>query len=139
MLIRPFVDEGLGNSSYLVACTGTGMAVVIDPQRDVDRYLRVADGLGLRLSYALDTHLHADFVSGARELAARAGGLIRIGASAGAGLDFDYLPLVEGNTLALGDISIGVLATPGHTPEHISFTIFRTDPLHPIRFSRAAP
>lgn len=123
IIIRPFVDDGLGNSSYLIASAGTGLAAVIDPQRDVDRYLQVADGLGLRLSYALDTHLHADFVSGARELGARATGDFSIGASAGAGLDFDHLPLAEGDTLSLGDISISVLATPGHTPEHISFSI----------------
>ena len=123
LLVRPFVDEGLGNSSYLIASTGTGLAAVIDPQRDADRYRQVAEGLGLRLSFALDTHLHADFVSGARELAAGTSGAIRIGASAGAGLDFDYLPLAEGDELSLGDVSIGVLTTPGHTPEHISFTI----------------
>jgi rhodanese-related sulfurtransferase/glyoxylase-like metal-dependent hydrolase (beta-lactamase superfamily II) len=123
LLIRPFVDEGLGNSSYLVASTGTGLAAVIDPQRDADRYRQVADGLGLRVSYALDTHLHADFVSGARELAAKGSGEIRIGASAGARLDFDYLPLAEGDELSLGDVSIGVLTTPGHTPEHISFSM----------------
>ena len=122
-LIRPFVDEGLGNSSYLVGSPGTGLAAVIDPQRDVDRYLQVADGMGLRVAYALDTHLHADFVTGARELAARASSSFRIGASEGAGLDFDYLPLSDGDTLPFGDISIGVLATPGHTPEHVSFTI----------------
>lgn len=129
--VRPFVDEALGNSSYLVASTSTGLAAVIDPQRDVDRYLQVADGMGLRLAYALDTHLHADFVSGARELAARAGGSFRIGASAGAALDFDYLPLSEGDTLPLGDISIGVLATPGHTPEHVSFTVVPAGPAAP--------
>jgi hydroxyacylglutathione hydrolase len=123
IVIRPFIDEGLGNSSYLVASTGTGRAAVIDPQRDVHRYLQVADGMGLHVSYALDTHLHADFVSGARELAARGAGSIRIGASAGARLDFDHLPLAEGDHLSLGDVSIGVIATPGHTPEHISFTV----------------
>lgn len=123
VIVRPFVDEGLGNSSYLVASPGTGQAAVIDPQRDVDRYLQVADSMGLRLAYALDTHLHADFVSGARELAAKTTGSFRIGASAGAGLDFDYLPLSEGDTLPFGDFLIGVLATPGHTPEHVSFTI----------------
>jgi hydroxyacylglutathione hydrolase len=79
--------------------------------------------MGLRLAYTFDTHLHADFVSGARELAARVTAPFCIGASAKAALDFDHLPLNEGDTLSLGDISIGVLATPGHTPEHISFTV----------------
>ena len=123
LFIKQFVDEGLGNSSYLIGSTETGRAAVIDPQRDVDRYLQVAEGMGLRLAYAFDTHLHADFVSGARELAARVTKPFCIGASAKAALDFDHLPLNEGDTLSLGDISIGVLATPGHTPEHISFTV----------------
>lgn len=123
LFVRSFVDEGLGNSSYLVASTGTGMAAVIDPQRHVEPYLQVADGLGLRLAYALDTHLHADFVSGAREIAERVPGRCRIGASAGAGLDFDHHPLAEGDTIPLGDISLQVMATAGHTPEHISFAI----------------
>src|SRR3990172_1498225 len=123
LFIKQFVDEGLGNSSYLIGFTETGWAAVIDPQRDVDRYLQVAEGMGLRLAYAFDTHLHADFVSGARELAARVTKPFCIGASAKAALDFDHLPLNEGDTLSLGELTIGVLATPGHTPEHISFTV----------------
>lgn len=123
MFIKQFVDEGLGNSSYLIGSTETGMAAVIDPQRDVERYCQVAEGMGLRLAYTFDTHLHADFVSGARELAARVTEPFFIGASAKADLDFDHLPLNEGDTISLGDISIGVLATPGHTPEHIGFTV----------------
>jgi hydroxyacylglutathione hydrolase len=123
LLIKQFVDEGLGNSSYLIGSSETGRAAVIDPQRDVDRYLQIAEGMGLRLAYCLDTHLHADFVSGARELAARVTEPFCIGASAKAALEFDHLPLNEGDTLSLGDLSIGVLSTPGHTPEHISFTV----------------
>ena len=73
MFINPFVDEGLGNSSYLIGSEDSGLAAVIDPQRDVDKYIQVADGQGLRLVYALDTHLHNDFISGVRELAARTG------------------------------------------------------------------
>ncbi len=122
LMVKQFVDEGLGNSSYLVASTVTGLAAVIDPQRDIDRYVRAAEGLGLQLAYAFDTHLHADFVSGARELAAQSQGKFRIGASAQAGVAFEHLPLNEGDMIALGDVSIGVLTTPGHTPEHVSFT-----------------
>jgi hydroxyacylglutathione hydrolase len=122
MLIQPFVDEGLGNSSYLIASEESGEAAVIDPERDVDRYIRAAEGLGLRLRFALDTHLHADFISGARELAAQVAGL-RIGGSAEAQLGFEHLPLSEGEALALGELTVGVLATPGHTPEHVSYTV----------------
>jgi hydroxyacylglutathione hydrolase len=120
MLVKQFVDEGLGNSSYLIGSEATRLAAVIDPQRDVDRYLQVAEGLGLRLTYALDTHLHNDFISGARELAAQRG--IIVGASSEARLEFEHQPLQAGATVSLGDVTIGVLATPGHTPEHISFT-----------------
>ncbi len=129
MFIRPFIDETLGNSSYLIGSERAGLAAVVDPQRDVDRYLQTAAGLGLRLVYALDTHLHADFISGARELAAQAG--LQIGASAGAEHPFEHRPLREGDTLALGDLTIGVLATPGHTPEHISFTVTGPKPTVP--------
>src|SRR5713226_4263062 len=121
VLIRDFVDEGLGNTSYLLASETTSEAAVIDPERDVDRYIQTAEGLGWRLRYALDTHLHNDFISGVRELAKLAG--VKVGASADAKLGFDYVPLRDGESLGLGELSIGVLATPGHTPEHISFTV----------------
>ena len=114
MFVKQFVDEGLGNSSYLIASEETGQAAVLDPQRDVDRYLQVAEGLGLRLIYALDTHLHNDFVSGSRELATQAG--VQVGASAEAELSFGHLPLQDRDVIHLGDLSLRVLATPGHTP-----------------------
>ena len=129
MLIKPFVDENLGNSSYLVASEQTRRAVVIDAERDIDRYVRVAEGLGLKLTHALDTHLHADFVSGARELAAQY--QVTIGASAESNLAFDYLRLKEGDTLSLGDLKLAVLATPGHTPEHISFALIEKNQTEP--------
>ncbi|MDI6693612.1 MAG: rhodanese-like domain-containing protein [Anaerolineales bacterium] len=121
MFIKQFVDEGLGNSSFLIASEETGLAAVLDPQRDVDRYLQVAEGLGLRLVYSLDTHLHNDFISGSRELAVQAG--VQVGASAEAELGFEHLPLQDGQVIQFGDLSIRVLATPGHTPEHISFSL----------------
>jgi hydroxyacylglutathione hydrolase len=121
MLIKSFVDENLGNSSYLVASDVTRQAVVIDAERDIDRYVHMAEGLGLRLTHALDTHLHADLVSGARELAAEH--QVIIGASAEANLAFDYLRLQDGDALPLGDLNLTVLATPGHTPEHICFAL----------------
>ena len=80
MFVKQFVDEGLGNSSYLVGSEEAGVAAVIDPLRDVDRYVQAAEAVGLRLTHALDTHLHADFISGSLELADRAG--VTVGASA---------------------------------------------------------
>ncbi len=125
MFVKQFVDEGLGNSSYLVGSEETGQIAAIDPQRDVDRYLQFAEGLGLQLGYALDTHLHNDFISGAREMASQAG--ITVGASSEARLAFDHLPLSNDTTISLGDVIIRVLTTPGHTPEHISFLAMETE------------
>ena len=121
MFVEPFVDKGLGNTCYLVGSHETKVAVLIDPLRDVDRYVSAAERLGVKITQVLDTHLHADFISGARELAARGG--VLIGASAGAELGFEHRPLAEGDRLELGELTLGVLATPGHTPEHISFTL----------------
>ena len=119
MFVEAFVDKDLGNSAYLVGSHETKNAVLVDPLRDVDRYLAVADRLGVRLTHVLETHLHADFISGARELAARSG--VTIAASAEAGLGFDHLPLEAGAKLPVGELLLSVLRTPGHTPEHISF------------------
>lgn len=129
MFVKQFVDEGLGNSSYLIASEETGLAAVVDAERDVDRYLQTAEGLGLRIRYALDTHLHNDFVSGAREIAAQA--KAKVGASAQGQLAFDHLPLDDGQELELGGLRIRTISTPGHTPEHISFAVYeagRTTP-----------
>lgn len=123
MLIKQFVDEGLGNSSYLLASEETSQAILIDAERDIDRYLGVAEGLGLRLTHALDTHLHNDFVSSAIEAAARG---LAVGASADAGLTFEHLRLGDGARLSLGDLQVETIATPGHTPEHVSFAVRKT-------------
>jgi hydroxyacylglutathione hydrolase len=128
LIVKQFVDEGLGNSSYLIASEETGIAAVIDPQRDIDKYVQTAGGLGLKLRYALDTHLHADFVSGAHELAHHLrlehDHNFQIGVSAGANASFEHMALHEYDKLSLGNLSIGVIDTPGHTAEHVGFGIF---------------
>jgi hydroxyacylglutathione hydrolase len=121
LVIEPFVDEQLGNSAYLIALPAAGSAVLVDPLRDVDRYVAAAERRGLRISHVLETHLHNDFISGARELAAGHGAVVA--ASAGAGLGFDHRPLAGGDALAVGQVTLRVLATPGHTPEHVAYTI----------------
>ena len=132
MFLKQFVNEGLGNSSYLVGSTRTKEAVVIDPQRDVDTYLEEAQRAGLKIKYALETHLHADFVSGSRELAAATGATI--GASAQAHLQFPHLPLKERDHLELGEIILEVVETPGHSPEHISFLVREAGKKKPTAF-----
>jgi len=123
--IEPFVDTGLGNSAYLIGSHDTKKGILIDPLRDVDRYLQAASERGIQLTHVLDTHLHADFVSGNREIAHQTGA--QIGASAEAKVGFDHAPLTEDSIIDLGAFQIRVMTTPGHTPEHISFLLVEPD------------
>src|SRR3989440_5053568 len=135
MRVRQFVDEGLGNSTHLLISEGRGVAAVIDPLRDVDQYQNVARREGGRITHVFETHIHNDFLTGSRELAALTGA--RIVASADAGLEFDHQSVRDGDVLAVGDVSITVLATPGHTPEHVSYLARDTGRLEepPMLFS----
>lgn len=117
--ITAIIDEGLGNSSYLVDL-GDGRGLVLDPSRDPAAYLAEADRRGLEIAYALETHLHADFVSGSRELAARGATVV---ASAAGGLEFPHRPMGDGDEVDLGGLTLRALATPGHTPEHLAYLL----------------
>ena len=121
LVIEPFVAERLGDSAYLVGSRAAGEAVLIDPQRDIEPYLARAEALGLRVTSALETHIHNDFVSGAREVAHATGA--HMGASASAELDYPFTPLRDGEDVTLGGWRLRVMATPGHTPEHISYLL----------------
>lgn len=121
IFIEQFVDTRLGNSAYLVGSHASQRAVLIDPLRDVEQYRHAAERLGVHITHILDTHLHNDFVSGARELAAQTGAIIGLGAQFG--VEFEHLSLEENQLVASGDLQVKVLATPGHTPEHISFLL----------------
>src|SRR5713101_3084386 len=113
------VDEGLGNSSYLVDL-GDGRALVVDPERDPGPYLAAAQRRGLTVAYAAETHLHADFVSGSRELAAQGAQVL---AAAAGGTGFPHRGLGDGDEADLGGLPLRALATPGHTPEHLAYLI----------------
>ncbi|MPZ73989.1 MAG: MBL fold metallo-hydrolase [Nitriliruptorales bacterium] len=115
----PVVDEALGNSAYLVD-TGDGGALVVDPRRDPRPYLRQAARDGLTPRFVAETHLHADFVSGGSELAALGAQLL---APAGAGLAVAHRPLNDGDEIDLGGLRLRVIATPGHTPEHLAYLL----------------
>ena len=117
--IWPLPCEGLGNNSYL-AEVGSGLALAVDPGRDPRPYLGLAAAHGLRVAFTADTHVHADFVSGGRELAA---GGARLLAPAGSGLSFPHEQLRDGEALDLGGLTLRALATPGHTPEHLSYLL----------------
>ena len=124
--IVPVIDEGLGNSSYLVDLGG-GRALVIDPSRDPAPYLEEARRRKLAVAFAAETHLHADFVSGSRELAAH--GATILGSAAGR-REFPHRPLENGDEVDLGGLRLRVLATPGHTPEHLAYLLVDgADPL----------
>jgi hydroxyacylglutathione hydrolase len=116
-MFQRFQEEGLSQSSYLIACARTREAAIVDPRRDVDEYVSVARGRGLSIAWTIDTHIHADFVSGARELAALGA---RHVSGPGAGLRFEHHEVAHRESLRLGDVTLSFLHTPGHTPEHIS-------------------
>jgi hydroxyacylglutathione hydrolase len=113
------VDEGLGNSSYLVEL-GDGRALVLDPTRDVEPYVRLANARRLTIAYALETHLHADFVSGSRELARLGAKILAPGEGE---LAFPHHALVDGEELDLGGLMLRPIGTPGHTPEHLAYLV----------------
>lgn len=117
MKVVQFVDEGLGNSSHLVISERTGLGALIDPLRDVDRYIKTAAELGVRITHVFDTHIHNDFVTGDRELS------VCVGAGAAAALQYPYQALREGDTVVVGDLEFRILETPGHTPEHVSYLV----------------
>ncbi|HYK88355.1 MAG TPA: rhodanese-like domain-containing protein [Acidobacteriota bacterium] len=120
MHFRQFYLGCLAHASYLIGCDGE--AAVVDPQRDVDIYLEDARQQGLKIRHVIETHLHADFVSGHRELAARTGAKVYFGAAAGA--RFEHTPVHEGDQVHMGDVDLRFLETPGHTPESISILVF---------------
>lgn len=120
MHFRQFYIGCLAHASYLIG--DGGEAVVVDPSRDVEMYLEEAEAHGLTIRWVLETHLHADFVSGHRDLAARTGATIAIGARAEAA--YPHRALREGDELLVGDVRIRSLETPGHTPESLSFVVY---------------
>jgi hydroxyacylglutathione hydrolase len=121
MLFRQIIHEDLGCASYLVADRESGVAVVVDPQWDIDPYRRLARLHGVRIGHVLETHNHADHVSGHGRLARTTGAVIHIHELAGA--EYDHEPFADGWVLELGDLSIEALHTPGHRPEHTAFLL----------------
>jgi hydroxyacylglutathione hydrolase len=118
--IHPVVDEGLGNSAYVVEL-GDGRALVVDPARDPTPYLELARWRRLQVAYAAETHLHADFLTGSRELAAADGAQIL--APQASRLGFAHRGLEDGQEVDLGGLTLRALATPGHAPEHVSYLL----------------
>ena len=122
MIILPFFVKGIAHSSYLIG--GDKTCAIVDPRRDVRIYIDAACEQGLRITHILETHLHADFISGHMDLARMTGA--RIYAPRSARCRFDHKPLSEGDAFRLEHMRFSVLETPGHTPEHISYVVTDT-------------
>lgn len=121
ILVEQFVDEELGNSSYVVVDREAGVAAVVDAPRDADRFLALAEARGWRIVAALDTHVHNDFVSGGPDLRAAVGASHLV--PAGSGIARADRHLAEGEDVAIGSLRLRALHTPGHTPEHLSYAV----------------
>src|SRR5690349_18545688 len=119
MHFHQFYLRCLAHASYLVG--DGGECAIVDPQRDVDQYLDAAQQRGLAIKYIIETHLHADFVSGHRELAARSGAENVFGAAAGA--EFAHRAVRDGHTPPVGNVELRAIETPGHTPESTCFLV----------------
>jgi hydroxyacylglutathione hydrolase len=114
--------DGLAHLSYLISDRASGRAAVIDPRRDVDVYLELARQHRLTITHAIETHIHADFVSGSLELAARTGtAKVYVSVEGGARYGFAHEPLRDGTRIELGPVTLTAVFTPGHTPEHLSY------------------
>lgn len=125
MILRQFYLNCLAHASYVIGDEESGIAAVVDPQRDVDQYLAFAAERGLRIRHVILTHLHADFIAGHLELRDRAGATIYLGARATA--EYAFTPLAEGDRLELGRLRLKAIETPGHTPESISIAVYDLD------------
>jgi hydroxyacylglutathione hydrolase len=129
MYMKYFYDKALAQASYMVGCQACGEALVIDPARDISPYLEAASAEGLHIAHVTETHIHADFVSGVRELAAATGARIYLSGMGGDDWQYTYphdATLRDGDVFMVGNVKVQVIHTPGHTPEHISFLITDT-------------
>ncbi len=137
MILRQIEDKDLSQFSYMVGCQQTGEAIIVDPERDIGKYYELAEKEGMKIVAAVDTHIHADYLSGIREFAEKG---VKVYASAEGGedwqykwlkdSDYNYRLLRDNDSIELGNISLKALHTPGHTPEHLSFLVIdhpRTD------------
>ena len=129
MFFKRFYDDGLAQASYLIGCESTGEAVVVDPNRDIGQYVAAATADKLRITHVTETHIHADFVSGSRELADRADAKLLLSGEGGRDWQYAFAAqshaqlLNDGDSFTVGRVRIDVIHTPGHTPEHLAFLV----------------
>ena len=125
MYFQHVYDKSLAQASYFIGCQESGEAIVVDPKRDVDTYLDIAEQNSMRITHVAETHIHADFLSGSRELAALTGAKLYLSdeGSSEWQYEFSHIGLKDGDTFNIGNLKFDVLHTPGHTPESISFLL----------------
>lgn len=128
MLLERLYDDDLAHASYVVGCQRTGEAIVVDPRRDIQLYLDLAASNGLTITAVTETHIHADYLSGTRELAARTGATMYVSGEGGPewqyGAGFqDATRMMHGHRIPVGNVTVEAVHTPGHTPEHVSFLV----------------
>jgi hydroxyacylglutathione hydrolase len=129
MLVRRFYDTKLAQASYLIGAMDTGEAVVIDANRNIEQYLRAAADESVRITHVTETHIHADYLSGSRELAAESGATLLLSDEGGPDWRYAFaqeagaVMLKDGDTFSVGSVRIDVMHTPGHTPEHLTFLV----------------
>lgn len=132
MFLRRFYHDGLAQASYMLGCQATGEALVVDPNRHIEQYIDAAVQAGLRITAITETHIHADFVSGAKGLAERTGGRLYLSDEGPEQWKYAYVEeagavlLHDGDVIQVGNVRVQVLHTPGHTPEHISLLVTDT-------------
>ena len=132
MLLKRFFHEGLAQASYLIGCQQTGEALIVDANRNVNQYIAAAKAAGLRITHVTETHIHADYLSGSRELAKATGATLLLSAEGGQEWQYRFARddgatfLQDGDTFAVGNVRIEAMHTPGHTPEHLTFLVADT-------------
>ncbi|HQV59773.1 MAG: MBL fold metallo-hydrolase [Chitinophagaceae bacterium] len=128
MFFQHIYDKSLAQASYFIGCQKAGVAAVIDPKRDVDTYIEIAKQNNMKITHIFETHIHADFLAGSRELAALTGAQMYLSAEGGPGWEYEFphIGLKDGTIVKVGNLKLEVLHTPGHTPESISFLLTDT-------------
>ena len=125
MFFQHVYDKSLAQASYVIGCQKTGEAIVIDAKRDIDTYLDIAKQNNLNITHVTETHIHADFLAGTREIAAVTGAKMYLSDEGGPdwSYEFDHIGLKDGDNIKVGNLNLEVIHTPGHTPESISFLL----------------
>jgi hydroxyacylglutathione hydrolase len=139
VFVKRFFEEKLAQTSYLIGCAAAREAIVVDPNRDAEQYVRAAADEGVRIAHVVETHIHADFVSGSRELAARTGARVALSDEGDAAWKYGFAKedaarlIKTGDRITVGNVWLDAVHTPGHTPEHLAFLITdaaaATDPI----------